>query len=243
MKILVLDIETSPAAAYVWGLWNQNISIGQIIEDPRMLSWAAKFHGDKRIHYADEFIDGRRGMLEQLHDLLMEADAVAGWNSDTFDIPWINGEFDLVGLHPVPPLIQIDLMKVHKKRRRFISNKLDYVAGRLIARKKVKHEGFNLWKRCLAGDAKAWYKMGVYNRGDVVITDKLLTGMMPHIKSINLNLTNGTTDRCPYCGSDRLQRRGYRYTRVSRYQRFQCQKCHGWSSDGKRDHGAETRPA
>ena len=33
MKILLLDIETTPMQVYAWGLWDQNISIDQIIKN------------------------------------------------------------------------------------------------------------------------------------------------------------------------------------------------------------------
>ena len=42
-KILILDIETAPIRAKVWGIWNQNISIDQIESDWFILTWAAKW--------------------------------------------------------------------------------------------------------------------------------------------------------------------------------------------------------
>jgi len=32
MQILLLDIETAPNTAHVWGLWNQNVSLNQLME-------------------------------------------------------------------------------------------------------------------------------------------------------------------------------------------------------------------
>ena len=48
MKILILDIETSPHTGFHWGLFQQNISIGQLIESSTVLCWAAKWLGKRK---------------------------------------------------------------------------------------------------------------------------------------------------------------------------------------------------
>ena len=48
-KILLLDIETSPNTAHVWGIWQQNISINQLLESSEILCFAAKWLGEKDI--------------------------------------------------------------------------------------------------------------------------------------------------------------------------------------------------
>ena len=56
MNILLLDIETSPVVAWVWGLRDQNVGLNMIKEDWYVLSWAAKWLGDKpsKTMYADQ---------------------------------------------------------------------------------------------------------------------------------------------------------------------------------------------
>ena len=34
--------------------------------------------------------------------------------------------------------------------------------------------------------------------------------------------------KCPKCGSENLQRRGFATTTVGKYQRYQCKDCGGW---------------
>lgn len=51
MKILMLDIEVSPNTAHVWGLWQQNVSINQLMESSYTLCWAAKWHGTKEVMF------------------------------------------------------------------------------------------------------------------------------------------------------------------------------------------------
>ena len=36
---------------------------------------------------------------------------------------------------------------------------------------------------------------------------------------------------CPKCGSHDLRPDGFKYTSVSKYQRYQCNGCGGWSHD------------
>ena len=57
-KILLLDIETAPSIAYVWRLFDENISVDQIISPTRMICWASKWYGQKDISFASEWNDG-----------------------------------------------------------------------------------------------------------------------------------------------------------------------------------------
>ena len=52
-RILVLDIETSYLEARVWGLWNNNVALNQIIKDWSILSFAAKWLDEDEIFYMD----------------------------------------------------------------------------------------------------------------------------------------------------------------------------------------------
>src|SRR5688500_19264039 len=54
-KVLIFDIETAPIEAYVWDIWNQNVSLEQIKEDWAVLSWSAKWLGapESSVMYQD----------------------------------------------------------------------------------------------------------------------------------------------------------------------------------------------
>lgn len=82
MKILLLDIETAPIIASVWRIWDQNISLGQIKSDWHLLSFAAKWLGEKRVIYQDQSstfaIENDRKLLVSIHKLLNEAEVVIG---------------------------------------------------------------------------------------------------------------------------------------------------------------------
>ena len=51
MRILLLDIETSPMSAYVWGLFDQNIGLNQMIDTSKVLCYTAKWYDDKEIYF------------------------------------------------------------------------------------------------------------------------------------------------------------------------------------------------
>ena len=126
-------------------------------------------------------------------------------------------------------------MMTARSQMKFPSNKLDYVAKTLGVGQKVKHEGFQLWLDCMAGDENAWRKMIRYQKQDVNLLVDLFDRMKPWITTLpNVALFDGEGTGCPACGSSEVQRRGVSRTSAGAYQRYQCQKCGKWSRDSKR---------
>jgi len=179
MKILYLDIETTPIKAWVWGLWDQNVAISQIIEPTEMLCFGARWHGKKNVIFKSVHHDGKKAMLEELHALMEEADILVGWSSAAFDHKHINREFLENGLQPPSPVKDLDLMSVVKANFQFPSNKLDYVAQALGVGAKVKHSGFQLWIDCMEGNDKAWKEMKKYQLQDVNLLVDLYDILLP----------------------------------------------------------------
>jgi len=179
MKILLLDIETTPMQVYAWGLWDQNISIDQIIKSTEMLCFGARWLGSKKVIFKSVHHDGKKAMLEELHKLMEEADLLVGWNSAAFDHKHINREFLENGMNPPSPVKDLDLMSITKANFLFPSNKLDYVAQKLGVGAKVKHSGFSLWIRCMEGDEKAWAEMKKYQIQDVNLLVELYDILLP----------------------------------------------------------------
>jgi hypothetical protein len=70
-------------------------------------------------------------------------------------------------------------MSITKANFLFPSNKLDYVAQKLDVGAKVKHSGFKLWIRCMAGDKKAWKEMKEYQIQDVNLLVDLYHELLP----------------------------------------------------------------
>ena len=230
MKILFLDIETSPNTAHVWGLWNQNIGLSQLRESSRVMCWAAKWMGEDEINFDSEFQSSHKSMIKKVHKLLEKADAVCHYNGTKFDIPTLQKEFLKHGLTPPAPFKQIDLLKTARNQFRFPSNKLDYVAGVLKLGKKVKHEGHDMWLKCMAKDPEAWATMEEYNKNDVVLLEQVYEVFKPWIRN-HPNMSHFTGEAvCPVCGSNHNQTRGTRVSASGKHVRYQCQDCGKWHS-------------
>ena len=234
-RILSIDIETSPVVAHAWGLFKQTIAVKQIIERPRTICFAAKWYGEKRVHFYSEFQHGPEVMFHAAHQLLSEADIVMHYNGDRFDLPRLNTEFILAGLAPPAPYKSIDLLKVVRKNFNFTSNKLVYVAEQLGLSGKMSNSGHELWIKCLAGDPKAWNEMKRYNVQDTKLLEELYEKVRPWIGNHpHYGLYTGEADVCPNCGGNDLERRGFALTGVGRFQRYRCLGCGRWSRSGKR---------
>ena len=237
MKILLLDIESAPNTAHVWGLFKQNISISQLMDSSYVLCWAAKWLGESEIYFDSVYKSRPRKMLSRIHKLLEEADAVIHYSGTRFDIPTLNKEFLLYGFAPPATYRQIDLLLVARNRFRFPSNKLDYVANALGLGQKHKHAGHDLWVQCMNNDAEAWATMEEYNKNDVVLLEGVYGVFRPWIKNHpNHGLyrdNDSVEDVCPNCGGTHLRKRGFTYTAASKFQRFQCNDCGTWSRSKK----------
>jgi len=232
-RILLLDIETAPNKVYAWGLWDQNISINQIVGSGYVLCWAAKWLGSSEMYFGSLQGSTPKKMLGAIHRLLEEADVVIHYNGQRFDIPTLNKEFIKNGFPPPAPYKQLDLLRVCKAAFRFESNKLDYVSQALAIGAKVKHEGFELWVKCMDGDEKAWARMGRYNRNDVTLLEKLYRRLRPWIvRHPNLGVEKDAV-ACPKCGSEKVQRRGEQVAQIKRYHRYHCQACAAWFRGNK----------
>lgn len=229
-RILLIDIETRPNLGYVWSLWQQNVGIGQLKEVSEVICYGAKWVGEKKVHFQSAHHDGKEAMLQGVWDLLNEADFVVGWNSKSFDMKHLKREFLLAGMPPTSPWKDLDLMLAVRSQFRFTSNKLDYVSQQMGVGAKVKHEGFQLWLDCMAGDEAAWRKMKKYQIQDVLLLEPLYERLKPWIPNHpNVNLYDGG-DGCPLGSSHAFEKRGYAYTGVAKYQQYHCTQegCGKW---------------
>ncbi len=228
MKILFLDIETSPTIADVWGLWQQNVGLNQIRENGRILCWAAKWRGDKKVHFGSVRDSSEKVMLHDIHRLVSEADCIVHYNGKKFDVPTLNREWLRHGFKPPAPHKDIDLLETAKRRFRFISNKLAYVSQYLGIGAKEPHNGHEVWVGCMAGDKKAWAVMERYNKQDVVLLERLYDKLLPWLDRHPAHGAWSDEMVCPKCGSDDYQSRGRAFTTTLSYKRYQCNGCGGW---------------
>lgn len=234
-KILVMDIETAPILAYVWGLWENNVSLNQIKSDWHILSWAAKWLGDppSKVMYMDQSkakkMEDDSTILKGIWKLIDEADILLTQNGKAFDIKKLNARFILNGMKPPSSYKHIDTKLIAKKHFAFTSNKLEYMTDKLCTKfKKIKHEefgGFELWTECLARNPKAWKEMRKYNIYDILSLEELYLKLQPWDSTVNFSVyTDKVNMRCN-CGSRNFRKNGHHYLTTGKYQRFVCADC------------------
>ena len=233
-KILMIDIETAPALGMFWSLFDRYIDPEWISQPGFTLCWSAKWLGKSKMHFSSVRKHGMEKMLEKVWLLLDEADAVVHYNGTKFDIPTLNREFVMNDFAVPSTFKEVDLINTVKKRFRFMSNKLDFVAKQLGVETKLQHKGKEMWKGCMAGRKADWLMMEEYNKQDVVVLEAVYRKLLPWIQGHpNFALfVDDETRRCPHCGGTHLQRRGYYYTETMRYPKYQCmdlKNCGKWS--------------
>jgi len=244
-KVLILDIETAPISAFVWGIWNQNVGTHQIKSDWFCLTWAAKWLFEDKVYSAklkpEEVAnqDDKR-IMEGIWKLVNEADIVIAHNAVKFDIPRLNSRFIINDLCPPLPYQIIDTLTHIRRQFGFTSNKLDYV-NKLLNLERKKETSFELWDNCMKGDRKALKEMEEYNVQDVRILEETYLQIRPWIKphpNMGLFILDETEHRCPSCGSNELEEQGKCYnTSANIYELFRCGNC---SSISRKRLGAAT---
>lgn len=245
MKILAIDIETSPNLVYTFALRKVDVGINQIVRPSQVMCFSAAWVGEDKGTYPggqrpkkDGTVfygglkHGRQEMLEAAHDLLGQADALIHWNGKSFDTPHLNREFLQAGLPVYEPVKEIDLLTAVRRRFRFASNRLDHVAQELGLSGKEATGGFDLWAACMPGvvddepgDEVAWRRMEKYNRRDVSLLDDIywiVRPWLPEHPSVPNYDGHGT---CPRCAGDHFEKRGLARTKVSVFQQYRCLTC------------------
>ena len=232
-RILILDIETSPNIAYVWGAWKQNIGQNQWKEKGHIMSFAAKWLGEETIYYYENRKSDDSFLVGQLFEFLDQADIVVAHNGNKFDLPTIIGRGVIHGYRPPSPYHTVDTLLVARKEFRLVSNSLANLCQELQLPLKKSHKkfpGFELWLECLRGNDEAWAEMQEYNIADVVSLEALYLRLLPYMRHHpNVIRESDGEVACPKCGSTNIQWRGYYFTRTGHcYRRFVCNDCGGW---------------
>lgn len=245
-KILVLDLETAPAEAYVWGLRDVNIGIEQVKHDQHVLMWAAKWVGEPEVHWdalpnhKSAYRDNRRcdrQIALSLRKIMDEAVIIVTQNGNHFDLKWANQLFLKHGIEKPSNFYSVDLLKESKSVYYSISHKLDFRGRQLALGSKKPHEGFKLWLKCLAGEKAAWNRMIDYCRQDVRLTESYYLKLRPRMKNHpNINQFREPTSphlACVVCSSMRLVLGGFNYNKSGKRQRMNCLDCKHRMSFGR----------
>lgn len=233
--VILIDIETSPNIGYTWGKYDQTVI--KPIRGWEILSFAYKELGKQptRCIARPDFPKDKsdKSITRAVWGILNSADVVIAHNGDRFDVIKLRAKFVQHGLDPITPFKTIDTKKIAKSHFGFYSNSLNDIARELGIGQKIETGGFDLWERCMAGDAAAWRKMIAYNKMDVVLLEKVYERLKAWYPSHpNLALYEDR-EGCPVCSSLKVQRRGWRINQVRKALRYQCQDCRHWFARSK----------
>lgn len=231
VRILLFDLENSPIRGHAWEIYDTNVFVE---EDWYMLSWSAKWFGEREtmVKGLCDYKGYKKGsqddskLVKELWELLNKADIVIAHNGDRFDIRKFNARCLIHGLTPPRPYKTVDTLKTARRYFKMTSNKLDDLGRSLgVGRKKVT-TGFDLWKRVMLGESKAWKEMKEYNKQDVILLEKVYKKLLPWTKNHpSVNLFTRENKACPNCGSKHLSKNGYRGTASGIRQRYLCVGC------------------
>lgn len=250
MRVLVYDIETTPILGYTWGTYQQDVI--EILEHSYILcfgyTWLDEPGGVTVVSPLDPVGDQLAAprnpdeyVVTRLWELFDEADVVVGHNSDKFDNRKANARFTYWGLGPPSPYKTVDTLKIARRVFGFPRNRLNDLGEYLDLGSKVKHQGFDLWRRCMSTplDEAAWNSMIRYCKRDVVLLERLYRKLRAwDERHPNVAFGLDDTHRCPVCSSSRVQRRGQRRSKTMTYQQYVCLDCGAWSRERLADRSA-----
>ena len=159
----------------------------------------------------DANLDNDFFLVKDLRNLFDEADVLIAHNGDRFDIRKAQARMIRYEMQPPSRYQTIDTLKAARKHFQFDSSRLDASASIFGLGRKLPTTGFNLWKRTMAGDRKAWAIMKRYNKHDVALLEKVYEELRPWMTTHpNLELFHrphvGVV--CPNCQSSNTVKKG-----------------------------------
>lgn len=246
-NVLLYDVETAPIVGTVWGKYEQNLVWS--IQDWYILGFSYRWHGKKmktqsvflpdfKLYKKDPTSDLE--VVKKLHELFSEAEVVVAHNGNSFDQKKAQGRMILHGFDPPTPYQQVDTKLVARRYFSFTSNKLDDLGEYFGFGKKLKTDA-DLWRKCMAGDMKAWKYMRTYCDRDVELLEKIYNKMKPwDMQHPNMANLLDRPDSCRVCGKNvGFISSGFKYTKTGQYRRYQCKNCRAYNQSRVAEKGTD----
>lgn len=206
IKKLFFDIEISPLIAYSWRIgYNININYENVIQEAKIICISYKWEDKdvvKSLSWDKNQCD--KQMLIDFIKIANEADEIIAHNGDRFDIKWLRTRCIFHRVPMFPKYRSLDTLTKAKAHFRFPNNRLDTIVQYLGVGAKIKHEGFEMWRKCVEGDKQALKDMIRYCEGDIVALEDAFFVMQNYIKNnTHVGVHNGKLKAsCPNCGSE-----------------------------------------
>jgi uncharacterized protein YprB with RNaseH-like and TPR domain len=225
-KILYWDIETRGLQA----------DYGTIF----CIGW--KFRGDKKIQVKSiHDIPGKHPLDDRplikwfTEEVWSKADIAVGWYSSGHDEPFLRTRMIMHGLDAPKTVTTLDLWGKVWKRFKFSRNSLHNVARKLGLTQKWYNEDAD-FEKVLYGDKAAMRRIVKHCRIDVQITEEAHERFKSYILAHPRVTHEGW--QCRACGSERLQKRGWRYSTAKGRQRLVvCKACGAWDQKSLKEVG------
>lgn len=235
LRVLCMDIETTPCEVYSWGLGEQHHTVDFLKRDYTICAFAAHWVGapaDEAIYHdnrgkRDVFDD--KQLVKKLIKLMNKADVIIGQNVKSFDIRKVAARADFHKLPPFRPTRVTDILTEERRVFALTSHKLAFKTQRNVKYQKLDHKdypGFGLWLGVMNDELKAWKSMEEYCIYDVLSTEERYLSVRGWIRTHALGPVDGV-DRCR-CGSTRLRRKGFAMTDTGKFQIYLCLDCKKW---------------
>lgn len=233
VKILIIDIETTPILAWTFQTRKTFIHQKQIVRDWTIMCYAAKWVGDNEIFFGSA--ENEKGfsdynLLKEIWTLLDEADVVVAHNLNRFDKKKINARFLFHKILPPSPYKCVDTLECSRRLFGTTYHNLDFLSKFMGYEGKMEHEGFELWSRCMLKDKEAWKTMGEYNQRDVLELEKVYLDIRTwDSRHPNVSIYNkDNAVKCPKCNSEKLIYEKDTTTNAKVYKLFKCKDCGGY---------------
>lgn len=244
-KVLIYDIETSPAIGLFFGK-PYEVNIAKIIQHEYVFGFAYKWLGERKIYtcYIWDFPLYKKDptncieVIKKWAELASEADVIVGHNSDSFDYKHMFGRLPLYRIPPIRKPQTVDTKKSSKQIGNYQSNKLDDLGSYFGLGRKLPHNlypnAIDLWWACMEipgykkAEEKAQKHMVKYNKQDVRLTEKLYLFERPYMTNHpNMALISDQPDACKVCGENHgFTSAGWKYTTSQKYRYWSCNNCH-----------------
>lgn len=227
-KVLVFDIETA-------GVQGLKADRGFLV------CFGYKWLGDEKTHcltiadYPGKHDHDDTNLLKRARAVMEEADGLVAHFGEKFDRPYLQARLLQAGLGPLPESKLTDTCLLARAKLRLSSSRLGNLAEFLKCKtgKMEKGTGWPLWwLGAIHGDKRAIEKMAVYCKQDVECLEQVYLKMRPMIPTRYLPVNEAIGEvlkSCPGCGGHRFQSRGWQYSELKRYKRWQCRDCGRWS--------------
>ena len=229
-------MEVAPSLGYYYGFYD--ITPIEQIRGPILLSVAWKWLGEKNTHcltlYDRATVDpyNDRLLVNELWNILDEANLVMGFNNKRFDDKMSNYFFVKHNMTPPSPYKPIDVLASARRHFKFNCNKLDFIGKELFGEGKTEQKYGDFWRPMLEGNKKekkqASEGMKKYNIQDVLLTEKIYNKLLPWMNEHpNMALYAGRECICPRCGNDsEFVISKYRRTNMQiNAIQYKCKKC------------------